>query len=413
MLVCFKFFLTQRVNSTYVKLRPDLKSDLSEVTTSSMNTLSVPQGDYQLTRFPIRAKEQLRAWDAADEYLLQQLSDADIKVAPEKLLILNDQFGAVTVALHQCQPLLISDSYLAHAGTLENAKANDIDPEQLTLRDSLDYPDRQFDLILLKIPKSLAMLEDQLIRLRPCLHKHTRLIAGGMVKAIHTSTLKLFEKYIGPTTTSLARKKARLIFPQIDKNITSQPNPYPSRYVLENTQLTIVNHAGVFSRESLDIGTRFFLQHLPSLPKAAKVVDLGCGNGVVGLIAATQNPEIEVTFVDESFMAVQSARENFALAFGTEHQGQFLATDCLQGLAKNHYDCILNNPPFHQQNAVGDFIAKQMFKESKRTLKLGGELYVIGNRHLGYHQTLKRIFGNCTTIASNRKFVILKSVKRA
>ena len=376
-----------------------------------MNTLSVPQGDYPLTRFPIRPKEQLRAWDAADEYLLHYLAEADIKPRSEKLLLLNDQFGALSVALNHYRPTLISDSWLAHAGTQANAEHNQIELEQINLNNGLQYPDSQFDLILLKVPKSLAMLEDQLIRLKPCMHENTRLIAGGMVKAIHTSTLKLFEKYIGPTTTSLARKKARLIFPQIDHSLKAQPNPYPSRYQLENTDLSISNHAGVFSRESLDIGTRFFLQHLPDLNAASKVVDLGCGNGVVGLMCARQNPDIEVTFVDESFMAVQSARENFTQAFGEQHKATFITTDCLQGLPKNHFDCILNNPPFHQQNAVGDFIAKQMFKESKQVLKTGGTLYVIGNRHLGYHLILKKLFGNCTTVASNRKFIILKSVK--
>jgi 16S rRNA (guanine1207-N2)-methyltransferase len=34
---------------------------------------------------------------------------------------------------------------------------------------------------------------------------------------------------------------------------------------------------------------------------------------------------------------------------------------------------------------------------------------VIGNRHLGYHQTLKKIFGNSELVASNAKFVILRA----
>ena len=112
-----------------------------------------------------------------------------------------------------------------------------------------------------------------------------------------------------------------------------------------------------------------------------------------------------------SFMAVDSARLNFETAFKGEREAHYQATDCLHGIAPNSAELILNNPPFHQQNVVGDFIARQMFRESKRVLTRGGELWVIGNRHLGYHVQLKKLFGNCEVVASNRKFVILKARK--
>ncbi|MCP4597497.1 methyltransferase [Neptuniibacter sp.] len=376
-----------------------------------METLVVPQGQFSLSRYPKRKREQLRAWDAADEYILQQIDEEQLLKNDCKVLVLNDQFGALSVALNKYNPIMISDSWLAHAGTRSNADDNSIEAENISIRNSLDYPDESFDLILLKVPKSLAMLEDQLIRLRPLLHSGSKLIAGGMAKGIHTSTLKLFEKIIGPTKTSLAKKKARLIFPEFDPAIGEKASPFPSEYILEGTQHKIINHAGVFSRDSLDIGTRFFLQHLPDSDKFQNIVDLGCGNGIVGLIAAEKNPSAQLQFVDESFMAVASASANFKTAFGDEREAAFLATDCLKGIKKSSCDLILNNPPFHQQNVVGDFIALQMFRESKEVLLPGGELWVIGNRHLGYHSRLKKLFGNCETVASNKKFVILKAVK--
>ena len=85
--------------------------------------------------------------------------------------------------------------------------------------------------------------------------------------------------------------------------------------------------------------------------------------------------------------------------------------DSLTGIENESVDLILNNPPFHQNNAVGDAVAWQMFTQSRDALKQDGELWVIGNRHLGYHVKLKKIFSNCETIASNKKFVILKSMK--
>lgn len=379
-----------------------------------MDTLTAAQGSFKLDRYPVRAKETLRAWDAADEYLLHYLAEQELSGI--STLILNDNFGALSVALATDNPVMLSDSYISQQATLHNMQTNSIDQAQIKLIDSLIIPedrlpaDKTFDLILIKITKSLAQLEDQLHRLRPFLHADSKIIAGGMVKGIHTSTLNLFEKILGPTTTSLARKKSRLIFCQYDEYLVPPVNKYPKQYLLENTQYVITNHANVFSREKLDIGTRFFIQHLPANKRYQSIIDLGCGNGIVGLIAAEKNPAATLTFVDESHMAVASAKENFTRAF-PDRSAFFKVTDCLNGVTEASADLILNNPPFHQQTAIGDFIAWQMFKEAKQVLKAGGEMWVIGNRHLGYHIKLKQLFGNCLTIASNKKFIILKAIK--
>ena len=94
--------------------------------------------------------------------------------------------------------------------------------------------------------------------------------------------------------------------------------------------------------------------------------------------------------------------------FHTTAKYQALMTAC----EANSIDVILCNPPFHQQTATTDHIAWQMFKDSHRVLKKGGELRIIGNRQLGYHIKLKRIFGNEKLIASNDKFVTISAIKR-
>ncbi len=375
-----------------------------------METLHCPQGEFQLARYPARKSETLRAWDAADEYLLNHLTDEGILKPASRILILNDSFGALTVALAPHQPQMMGDSYLGYAGCMANAKANAIEEASLQLFTSTATLAGEYDLVLIKITKSLALLEDQLHRIRPHITADTAIVAGGMVKNIHTSTLKLFEKIIGATHTSLAKKKARLIFCQKDEALMPPVNPYPKCYPLESTDLQLVNHAGVFSRDSLDIGTRFMLEHLPRTQGEVDVIDLGCGNGALGIKLASENPQAHLTFTDESFMAVASAQAGFEQAF-PQRQATFQANDCLAGIPANSADLILNNPPFHQQNVVGTHIANQMFRESKKVLRSGGELWVIGNRHLGYHVALKKLFGHCECVASNNKFVVLKAIK--
>jgi 16S rRNA (guanine1207-N2)-methyltransferase len=141
------------------------------------------------------------------------------------------------------------------------------------------------------------------------------------------------------------------------------------------------------------------------------VVDLGCGNGVVGTSVALADPDAEVLFVDESFQAVASAEATFK-ANGVPGHAEFRVGDGLAGVPSGSVDLVLNNPPFHSHQAMTDATAWRMFTGARRTLRPGGELWVVGNRHLGYHVKLRKLFGNCRLVASDPKFVVLKAVKR-
>ncbi len=366
--------------------------------------LLAPQGTFLLHRLPRRRRELLRAWDAADEYVLRHIDEK--KTGLGRILIVNDSFGALSVALADCQPQAWSDSWLSQEATRENLKTNGMEPVNVDLVDSMHLPQGPIDLAIIKVPKTMALLEDQLVRLRPLLAPESQVIVAGMIKGLSKSVWALLERIIGPTDTSRAAKKARLIFATPDERLPLPENPYPVRYTLEGTDYEITNHANVFSRDRLDIGTRFFIEHLPERPGAKHVVDLGCGNGVVGLIAAAKHPDATIHFTDESFMAIASARETFSAAFGERH-AEFKIGDGMHGFERSSVDLILCNPPFHQQQAVGDHIAIGMFRQAKEALREGGELWVVGNRHLGYHVALKKLFRQCELVASNAKFIIL------
>ncbi|EDH9176068.1 23S rRNA (guanine(1835)-N(2))-methyltransferase [Salmonella enterica subsp. enterica serovar Heidelberg] len=362
-----------------------------------------------LKRFPQTDDvNPLLAWEAADEYLLQQLDETEIR---GPVLILNDTFGALSCALAEHSPYSIGDSYLSELGTRENLRHNGIAESSVTFLDSTaDYPQAP-GVVLIKVPKTLALLEQQLRALRKVVTAQTRIIAGAKARDIHTSTLELFEKVLGPTTTTLAWKKARLI------NCTfSHPQladaPQTLNWKLEDTGWTIHNHANVFSRTGLDIGARFFMQHLPE-NLDGEIVDLGCGNGVIGLSLLAKNPQANVVFVDESPMAVDSSclnvETNLPEAF---ERCEFMINNALSGVEPFRFNAVFCNPPFHQKHALTDNIAWEMFHHARRCLKINGELYIVANRHLDYFHKLKKIFGNCATIATNNKFVILKAVKQ-
>lgn len=383
-----------------------------------MNSFATPWGEFDLARFPEDPRDTLRAWDAADEYLLRHLHGSDGEPADLSgtVAVVGDRWGALTTALAAHRPVQITDSFLAQEATRANLARNGVAADAVRLLSTQDTPPDRIDVLLIRVPKSLALLEDQLHRLAPRLHEGTLVVGTGRVTEIHTSTLKLFERLVGPTRTSLAVKKARLIFCTPDPGIQRSANPWPHRYALPEgigaiSGRTVTNHAGTFCAERLDIGTRFFLPRLPRHGGPERIVDLGCGNGVVGTAAALANPEAEVLFIDESYQAVASAEATFRDNAGSR-AAEFQVGDGLAAVPPQSVDLVLNNPPFHTHQATTDTTAWRMFTGSRKALRPGGELWVIGNRHLGYHVKLRKVFGNCEVVASDPKFVILRAVKR-
>jgi 23S rRNA (guanine1835-N2)-methyltransferase len=385
-----------------------------------MNTsLTLFDRNLQLVRYPQDLQHpSWQAWDAADEYLIEYVEQHFQDLQSHSISIYNDDFGALACWFADTKPLWVSDSYVAKQSCLINLQQNELPTESVTFYDSVTSVDTPADLVLLKIPKTTALLEQQLIDLQARVTPSTTVIAAGKATLIQKSTLALFEKYLGSTTTSLARKKARLIFCQ-PTGCKSHASPYPTIWFTDKPRFEISNLANVFARQQLDIGARIMLEHLSKLANMDNktVIDLGCGNGVLGLHILNQNKKTKVVFVDESYMAVASAKQNVLANLPEKESGsEFIVDNCLDDFTEkskfSEVDIVLCNPPFHQQNAITDHIAWQMFKDAKSLLQNGGQLFVVGNRHLDYPNKLKRLFGNVTTVATNQKFSILSASKR-
>jgi len=374
-----------------------------------MPALESPFAHLHLIRQPEQQNEPLQAFDAADEYLLNHVAELALPVN-SRVLILNDSFGALAVSLASTMQVTSStDSFLAVKALEKNLVRNGQAYDAVSIIAASQPPVGPFDCVLVRVPKTLALLEEQLIRLQGQLAPGALVIAGAMIKHLPRAAGDLLERYVGPVQASLAVKKARLLT-AVPQNLGPFTSPYPSRYSLDKPAIELLNHANVFCREGLDIGTRAFMPHLPSNLGAARVADLGCGNGVLAIASALNNPQAQYTLVDESFMAVQSARENWQAALG-DREVAINAGDGLAGQAPDSLDVVLCNPPFHQQQVVGDFLAWRMFQQAREALVVGGALYIVGNRHLGYHSKLAKLFRGVEQVAATPKFVILKARK--
>ncbi|WP_122035805.1 methyltransferase [Aliivibrio sp. EL58] len=372
--------------------------------------LSLFDRSLNLQRYPKRAQELLQAWDAGDEYIIKHVEELNLEDG-KNILILNDNFGALSCWFSEKHNVtMMTDSFVAQRGTLKNLQRNHCNRVQLIT--ATEEMPQGFDLVLMQIPKNNRMLTWQLQQLRQSMAAECPIIGVNKAKEIHSSTLELFEDFLGETKTSLAWKKHRLVFS--NANATNPATIAEAVcWSVDNEDIDLLNYPNVYSGERLDQGARFMLEHIPVDPELRHIIDLGCGNGVLSVKAAQLNPEARITCVDESFMAVESARRNLEVNLGKERQFQFIANNCLDGFKKHSSYLVLCNPPFHQGQAITDHIAWQMFCDAKHILCKEGKLLVIGNRHLDYDDKLCRLFGeeNVTTVASNSKFVILEAVK--
>ncbi|MBO6276255.1 MAG: 50S rRNA methyltransferase, partial [Pseudomonas sp.] len=176
-----------------------------------MPVLESPFAQLRLIRQPEQQNEPLQAFDAADEYLLNHLAELALP-ANSRVLVLNDSFGALAISLvSTLQVTSSSDSFLAIQALEKNLVRNGHSFDGVSIIPASQPLVGPFDCVLVRVPKTLALLEEQLIRLQGQLAPGAQVIAGAMVKHLPRAAGDLLERYIGPVQASLAVKKARLL----------------------------------------------------------------------------------------------------------------------------------------------------------------------------------------------------------
>ena len=361
-------------------------------------TFVTPFATLQLHHWPRRPNETLRAWDGADLYLLEHLSEQKTQ---GPWLIFNDLCGALTLSL-TAQPTISSgDSFVAQQALFANAQDNSL-PKPLWLWPDED-PTTPVATVLIRIPKSVALLEYQLSRLSAALPPGTPVILAGIDKHLPPNLLAVMGRYLRNPRAGLGRHKARLFFAESEPKTKSR---WPSRVQVPELEAELQVQAGVFSQDSLDLGARFFMQQIPG-GIFGGIADLGCGNGVIGLVAAKRSPDAKVWFCDESAQAIRSARANAAALF-PGRDFQFQLGNGLDGLDQK-FELILLNPPFHRGHAIDDGVARMLFGQARQHLAPGGQLLVIGNRLLQYQQPLRRLFTKVEQLAADARFTIWRA----
>lgn len=156
--------------------------------------------------------------------------------------------------------------------------------------------------------------------------------------------------------------------------------------LLWNQPLEIETTEGLFSPRGADAGTLSMVSAV-ELESGQKLLDLGCGAGLVGIAAAKVLGEENVWMTDVDPAAVRCATEN-AKRNGVENV-HLCCGDALDAVDASGFDWILSNPPYHADFSV----AKKFIEKGFNRLKLGGKLVMVVKRELWYRNKLTAIFG--------------------
>ena len=162
---------------------------------------------------------------------------------------------------------------------------------------------------------------------------------------------------------------------------------------------------GVFADGRLDEGTALLLEAL-DVPAGARVLDVGCGYGIIGLLAARLGAA-GVDMVDVNLLAVASAAENIALD-GCAAARAF-PSDGVPAEAFECYDVVATNPPFHVGKATDYGVTRGFIEGARRALGPGGQLYLVANRFLKYDQWLRAAFECVACVAETRSYRVWRA----
>lgn len=368
-----------------------------------MDNLQFAGGELALAR-PGNAHHSLRAWDAADELLIER---ARARLRPgDTVAIVDDAFGALTLALADFHPVAVADSAGLAAALVLNGRANDLLPPPVA--DWRNPPAGPFQVIVLRIPRQLDYLDYLLRWVNQVLASDGVLIAAGMIKHVPDRSAELFSERVQTRQVYPARKKARVIECQPGQVTLAGWDRLWQGYPLPGTDRSVMGLPAVFSRERLDPGASRIIPHVRRLAAAlndrASVLDLACGNGVLGAVAVCAHRSLRLVQADISSQAVVSAGQNLSDS-GEAVQWHSDGVPVEAG----DFDLILLNPPFHEGGVVGDHIALRLFAEARRHLKPGGQVLVVGNRHLGYHRSLRRHFSAVRQVDADPRFVVFEA----
>ena len=185
-----------------------------------------------------------------------------------------------------------------------------------------------------------------------------------------------------------------------DKNIKSEKKLV--KFQLDNKEFCLQSDNGVFSKDKFDYGTRVMLENIDINSLCGKVLDLGCGIGVVGVIIGTFNSSVSIDMVDVNERAINLAKENIK---SNNLNNKVFISDVYSSVNVK-YDYIITNPPIR----AGKQVIRKFLFGAKDYLNDDGILYFVMRKDHGVKSMIKELqkIYNVEVVCKDKGFYIVK-----
>ncbi|MGL5358812.1 MAG: methyltransferase [Shewanella sp.] len=259
----------------------------------------------------------------------------------------------------------------------------------------------KYDTVIIYFPKAKNLAPYLFNLAANHLQPNGQLLVVGENKGGIKSLVKLLPDYFAPGVKRDNARHCLLFTSQLERAApTFHLKDWLSQYQLETPQgeITICNLVGVFSEKRLDLGTELLLSHLPTF--SGRVLDFGCGAGVIAAALLKAQPSLALECVDINAMALASCELTLAA------NGMTAKVYPSDGLTQTQgqFNGIISNPPFHDGLASTTSIAQRFVEDSAKQLKHNGIWQIVANRHLPYSDMIAAQFGQLQVPADNNKY---------
>lgn len=267
------------------------------------------------------------------------------------------------------------------------------------------------DLVVINFPKSKDELAFTLAMISPYLLTDAKVLLVGEKKGGVQSSPKLTQHFLTSCQKIDAARHCLLFGGIINANEDGDKtfiiDDWYKKYQINisGVELTIASLPGVFSQNKLDVGTALLLENLPQNMQG-KVLDFGCGAGVISCFIGKKFTNTDLSLLDVSALAIASAKKTLSLNGLT---GNVFASNSLSNVNES-YQHIVSNPPFHQgtqtsYQATEDFL-RGIKKHLIATKKQKSNITIVANSFLQYLPIMQQHIGKTETIARKQGFSI-------
>ncbi len=264
----------------------------------------------------------------------------------------------------------------------------------------------EHDLVIINFPKSKDELAFTFAMIAPYLSDNAKVILVGEKKGGIQSSPKLTENFLqGCQKVDAARHC--LIFAGIvnaenlNKHFNIEDWFKTYQININNISLTIASLPGVFSQKKLDVGTALLLDNLPQSMQG-KVLDFGCGAGVISCFIGKKFESTQLDLLDVSALAITSAQRTLAL---NNLSGNVFASNSLSNVA-GKYQHIVSNPPFHQGTKTSYQASEDFLRGIKSHIIPRGDITIVANSFLQYLPIMHEHIGTTKRLISKQGFNI-------